>query len=65
MGEVNQLQVLRRLARQADALVSAQLEIIDGLLRAKLPAEEAEEALMALRRTAADLHGRLKVLTAA
>ena len=65
MGETNQLQALRRLAKQADALVSAQLEMIDGLMRAKLPTEAAEEALSAIRRTAADLHGRLKVLTAA
>lgn len=65
MGETNQLQALRRLAKQADALVTAQLEMIDGLMRAKLPTEAAEEALRAMRRTAADLHGRLKVLTAA
>ena len=65
MGETNQLQALRRLAKQADALVSAQLDMIDGLMRAKLPTEGAEEAPSAMRRTVADLHGRLKVLTAA
>ena len=65
MGETNQLQALRRLAKQADALVSAQLEMMDGLIRAKLPTEAAEVALSAMRRTSADLHGRLKVLTAA
>jgi hypothetical protein len=65
MGETNQLQALRRLAKQADALVSAQLNMIDGLMRAKLPTEGAEAALSAMRRTVADLHGRLKVLTAA
>ena len=65
MGETNQLQALRRLAKQADAQISLQLEMIDGLMRANLPTDAAEEALRAMRRTAADLQGRLKVLTAA
>jgi hypothetical protein len=65
MGETNHLQALRRLAKQADAQISAQLEMIDGLMRAKLPTDAAHEALRAMRRIAADLQGRLKVLTAA
>jgi hypothetical protein len=65
MSETNHLQTLRRLAKQADAQVSAQLEMIDGLMRAELPTDTADEALRAMRRTAMDLHGRLKVLTAA
>jgi hypothetical protein len=65
MGEPNQLQALRRLAKQADTQISAQLEMIDGLMRARLPTDAADEALRAMRRTAADLQGRLKVLTAA
>ena len=65
MGETNHLHALRRLAKQADAQVSLQLEIINGLMRSGLPTETAEEALRAMRRTAADVHGRLKVLTAA
>ena len=65
MGETNHIQALRRLAKQADAQISAQLEMIDGLMRVKLPTDAADEALRAMRRTAADLHGRLKVLTAA
>jgi hypothetical protein len=65
MGETNHLQALRRLAKQADAQISAQLEMIDGLMRAKLPTDAADEALRAMRRIAADLQGRLKVLTAA
>ena len=65
MGETNHIQALRRLAKQADAQVAAQLEMIDGLMRVKLPTDTADEALRAMRRTAADLHGRLKVLTAA
>ena len=65
MGETNHIQALRRLTKQADAQISAQLEMIDGLMRAKIPTNAADEALRAMRRTAADLHGRLKVLTAA
>jgi hypothetical protein len=65
MDEINHLQGLRRLAKQADAQISAQLEMIDGLIRSGLPSDAAEEALRAMRRVAADLHGRLKVLTAA
>ena len=65
MSETNHLQALRRLVKQADAQISAQLEMIDGMMRAKLPTKEAEEALRAMRRTAADLHGRLKALAAA
>jgi hypothetical protein len=65
MSETNHLRTLRRLAKQADAQISAQLEMIDGLMRAELPTDAADEALRAMRRTAMDLHGRLKVLTAA
>jgi len=65
MGEINHLQALRRLAKQADGQISAQLEMIEGLIRMSLSTEQAEAALKAMRRTAADLHGRLKVLTAA
>jgi len=65
MSEANHLQELRRLAKQADAQIAAQLQLIDGLMRAKLPIEDADQALKAMRRVAADLHGRLKVLTAA
>jgi hypothetical protein len=63
--ETNSIQALRRLAKQADAQISAQLEMIDGLIRADLPTDEAEVALSAMRRTAAGLHARLKVMTAA
>ena len=59
MGETNHLQALRRLAKQADAQISAQLEMIDGLMRVGLPTDEADEALRVTRRTATDLHGRL------
>ena len=65
MSETNHLQALRRMAKQADAQISTQLQLIDSLMRAKLPTKEADEALRAIRRVAADLHGRLKVLTAA
>jgi hypothetical protein len=53
------------LAKQADAQITAQLELIDGLIRAGLPADDAESTLSAMRRTAAALHARLKVITAA
>jgi hypothetical protein len=65
MSETNHLQTLRRLAKQADAQISAQLEMIDGLMRAGLPTDAADKALRAMRRAAMNLHGRLKVLTAA
>ena len=65
MSEANYLQILRRLARQADDQISAQLEMIDGLIRVRLSTEEAEAALKAMRRTATALQERLKVLTAA
>jgi hypothetical protein len=65
MSETNELQALRRLAKQADAQISAQLQLIDGLMRAQFPTKDAEEALRAMRRLAANLHGGLKVLTVA
>jgi hypothetical protein len=64
MSETNHLQGLRRMAKQADAQISTQLQLIDSLMRARLPTKDADEALRAMRRVAADLHGRLKVLTA-
>jgi hypothetical protein len=65
VAEANPIQALRRLAKQADAQITAQLELIDGLIRAGLPADGAESTLSAMRRTAAALHARLKVITAA
>lgn len=64
MSETNHLQELRRLVKQADAQISTQLQLIDSLMRARLPTKDADEALRAMRRVAADLHGRLKVSTA-
>ena len=63
MRDTNHLQELRHLTKQADAQVSTQLQLIDRLMRAKLPSDDAREALTSLRRVAAALHGRLKVLT--
>jgi hypothetical protein len=65
MSETNHSQALRRMAKQADAQISTQLQLIDSLMRARVPTKDADEALRAMRRVAADLHGRLKVLTAA
>ncbi len=65
MNSSNDLAELRRLVKQADAQISAQLDMIERMKRSGSSTKEAEHALRALRRSATALHGRLKILTAA
>lgn len=65
MRALNELAELRRLVKHAEKQIEAQRELIDGLVQLGVPAQIAEEALQVLRRLLSDLHGRLKVLTAA
>jgi hypothetical protein len=65
MSETNELAELRRLVQKADEQIAGQIEVIDRMRQAGIPTLVAEEALRSLRRTASDLYGRLKVLTAA
>jgi hypothetical protein len=65
MDAVNEIEELRGLTRQADLQVASQLQVIDRMGRIGMPTPIAAEALQMLRRTSAELHARLKLLTMA
>lgn len=65
MDSSNHLAELRRPVKEADARISAQLDTIERMKRSGSSTKDAEHALRGLRRAAAALHGRLKILTAA
>ena len=65
MNFSNDLSELRRLAQQVDAQIVSQLDVIERMKLTGFSTAEAEEALRFLRRCAAEVHRRLKLLTAA